>query len=77
MGRRVSLPRSIVTGVFLLPILALLFLVAHGAPSESMDKDATATNAVELAAQGRHIFRFDTFGDQAFWGDSLKLHLAI
>jgi hypothetical protein len=26
---------------------------------------------------GRQIFRFDTFGDQAFWGDQLKLHQAI
>ncbi len=23
------------------------------------------------------IFRLDTFGDQAFWGDTLKLHQAI
>jgi hypothetical protein len=27
--------------------------------------------------QGRHIFRFDTFGDEAFWGDTIKLHQAI
>jgi mono/diheme cytochrome c family protein len=27
--------------------------------------------------QGRNVFRFDTFGDQAFWGDALKLHQAI
>jgi hypothetical protein len=27
--------------------------------------------------QGRNIFRFETFGDQAFWGDKLKLHQAI
>jgi len=27
--------------------------------------------------QGRKTFRFDTFGDEAFWGDSLKLHQAI
>jgi hypothetical protein len=26
---------------------------------------------------GRQIFRFDTFGDQAFWGYTLKLHQAI
>jgi hypothetical protein len=26
---------------------------------------------------GRQIFRFDTFGDQAFWGDQLRLHQAI
>jgi len=27
--------------------------------------------------QGRQIFRFDTFGDQAWWGDTLHLHQAI
>jgi hypothetical protein len=26
---------------------------------------------------GRQIFRFDTFGDEAFWGDALHLHQAI
>jgi hypothetical protein len=26
---------------------------------------------------GQHTFRFDTFGDEAFWGDALKLHQAI
>jgi hypothetical protein len=26
---------------------------------------------------GREIFRFDTFGDERFWGDTIKLHLAI
>jgi hypothetical protein len=41
------------------------------------NKDSTADNAVQLVTQGRQIFRFDTFGDQAFWGDTLKLHQAI
>jgi hypothetical protein len=27
--------------------------------------------------QGRRTFRFDTFGDEAFWGDTLKLHQAV
>ena len=27
--------------------------------------------------QGRRIFRFDTFGDEAFWGDTIRLHDAI
>ena len=34
-------------------------------------------NAREFMQQGQQIFRFDTFGDEAFWGDSLKLHQAI
>src|SRR5689334_9370260 len=34
-------------------------------------------NGEQLIDQGRKIFRFDTFGDEAFWGDQLQLHLAI
>jgi hypothetical protein len=27
--------------------------------------------------EGRRIFRFDTFGSEALWGDALQLHKAI
>ncbi|MGZ4809348.1 MAG: hypothetical protein ACXV7D_08460, partial [Thermoanaerobaculia bacterium] len=30
-----------------------------------------------LFAEGKSIFRFDTFGDEVFWTDTLKLHQAI
>ncbi|HSB79398.1 MAG TPA: hypothetical protein VLM91_11440 [Candidatus Methylomirabilis sp.] len=30
-----------------------------------------------MVKDGRQIFRFDTFGDEAFWGDTLHLHEAI
>src|SRR4051812_44336954 len=33
-----------------------------------------ATNGIE---HGRQIFRFDTFGDEDFWGGALRLHEAI
>jgi len=31
-------------------------------------------NANRMIAEGRRIFRFDTFGDEAFWGGMLRLH---
>ena len=34
-------------------------------------------NARQMFEQGRQIFRFDTFGDEAFWTDKLQLHKAI
>jgi cytochrome c peroxidase len=34
-------------------------------------------NARHMLADGRQTFRFDTFGDQVFWGDTLQLHRAI
>ncbi|MFL5970342.1 MAG: hypothetical protein ACJ74L_12155 [Gaiellaceae bacterium] len=36
-----------------------------------------AAPAVRELAQGRRIFRYDTFGDQAFWGGALQLHRAL
>ena len=38
--------------------------------------DVIQRNAERMMKEGQRIFRFDTFGDQAFWGDALKLHLA-
>src|SRR5262245_60474707 len=31
----------------------------------------------DMLTAGRDAFRYDTFGDQVFWGDSLKLHHAV
>lgn len=31
----------------------------------------------ELLREGRRVFRFETFGDERFWGDALHLHRAI
>src|ERR1051326_4406979 len=56
----------------------------HGRGDDDEDRnehaqvpDPVLTNASRLIVQGRTTFRFDTYGDQAFWGDTLKLHLAI
>ena len=35
------------------------------------------SNSRRMVREGRQIFRFDTFGDEAFWGDLLGLHKAI
>jgi hypothetical protein len=35
------------------------------------------TNARQFLETGRQIFRYDTFGDEEFWGDQLRLHQAI
>jgi hypothetical protein len=40
--------------------------------------DATIdTHARQMVDNGRRIFRSDTFGSEAFWGDALQLHKAI
>lgn len=39
--------------------------------------DPVVSSAAGMIDEGRRTFRFDTFGDEAFWGDTLKLHRAI
>jgi hypothetical protein len=34
-------------------------------------------NARQMMEQGKQIFRYDTFGDEIYWTDKLKLHQAI
>lgn len=34
-------------------------------------------SALREIARGREMFRFDTFGNEAFWGETLRLHEAI
>src|SRR5688572_463031 len=40
-------------------------------------KDPVKNAANRMIDEGRATFRFDTFGDEVFWGDTLKLHQAI
>lgn len=43
---------------------------------ESFSAEAKS-NADRMFDEGQKIFRDDTFGSEAFWGDKLNLHLAI
>jgi hypothetical protein len=44
--------------------------------AQALDRGVQA-NIAALTESGRQTFRFDTFGDEAFWGDQLQLHRAI
>jgi hypothetical protein len=39
--------------------------------------DLTNQNTEDLLSQGREIFRFETYGDEAFWGGNLHLNQAL
>src|SRR5262245_3463314 len=68
-------------------MFALVAVIASVDPAASRNAGAKprSTQADKLAEkqahafllEGRRIFRHDAFGDQAFWGDTLKLHQAI
>ena len=36
-----------------------------------------AEHASTMLVEGQRTFRYDTFGDEAFWGDTLRLHQAL
>lgn len=64
-------------------VALLSYGVAASRPKERDEDDKpnflgdAQRNGEQLIDQGRKIFRFDTFGDEAFWGDQLHLHQAI
>jgi hypothetical protein len=68
---------ALIAGVGL--ILYLGFVAVNLAASGvTGDQDAANERAADqLFNQGKQVFRFDTFGDEAFWGGSLQLHRAI
>ncbi|RPJ38295.1 MAG: hypothetical protein EHM35_04850 [Planctomycetaceae bacterium] len=56
-------------GVLLVLLAAWVAFSATSAQSEDRNQ--------QLLEEGRQTFRYDTFGDEVFWGDTLKLHQAI
>ena len=78
-GARVVRPAQVITLTVAVTI-ALLFVASRASSKISkllgFDKQIEQ-NAQLMLNEGRQTFRFDTFGDEAFWGDLLKLHLAI
>ncbi|HEY7405923.1 MAG TPA: c-type cytochrome [Candidatus Angelobacter sp.] len=49
---------------------------SQAASTTSIDQQNNS-NMQAMFNQGRQIFRYDTFGDEAFWGGALHLHQAI
>jgi hypothetical protein len=76
------------TAVVLFTSVFLLFAAAWLLSNKSVNASpqATTTSPIDqqnnnsmtaMFNQGRQIFRYDTFGDEAFWGGALRLHQAI
>jgi hypothetical protein len=67
-------------GAALLAYLAVVLVNGTRAAvtaSSAASSHVAVRSADRELARGRRIFRFDTFGDQAFWGGALQLHRAI
>ncbi|MGR4871295.1 c-type cytochrome [Variovorax sp. LARHSF232] len=48
-----------------------------GSDDDDGAADSAAQQQAALVAQGKRIFRFDTFGDEAQWTDTLRIHEVI
>jgi hypothetical protein len=68
---------AVVLSVGILAVRPDQRVYADGKPKQAINGDSAVKNARKMIAEGRHTFRFDTFGDEAFWGDALKLHEAV
>src|SRR5512138_2216648 len=65
-------------GVVLSSLFTLsLAVLSTGQPQTQTGADPIRSHALRMLEEGRQTFRFDTFGDEAFWGGALELHRAI
>src|SRR5215467_9013382 len=60
-------------------LIAAIAAITRSSPvgAQSSQHNPVIDNATQKLQAGEQTFRFDTFGDEAFWGDTLKLHQAI
>src|SRR6185436_14864753 len=86
MGRRKSVGIAVAVAAAGALAASLLVAATTGLPSAvaarstfSDDSHSSGSGSPinALVAEGKQTFRFDTFGDQAFWGDTLHLNQAI
>jgi cytochrome c peroxidase len=67
--------------VFALSLLGVSLAVARRDPPQDPKSPHSMEELVRQSAvtleEGRRIFRYDTFGDEDFWGGELRLHEAI
>ena len=73
--------RRILAVIVFATVCCLVFVASEGKTSSagrlSASDKANLDSAVDMFDQGRNVFRFATFDDESFWGDTLKLHQAI
>ena len=65
--------------IFVLTNLSIGIPTVHAESFNQLNKNdkKIVRDALQMLVKGKKTFRYDTFGDEAFWGDGLGLHLAI
>lgn len=57
--------------------MSVLLMSACGGSDHSTDQAFAAVPDAPLLADGQAVFRFDTFGDESHWTDTLRMHEVI
>jgi hypothetical protein len=58
-------------------LLAAVWLATTAAATDLPRSVSVERHVLDEVRDGRDTFRYSTFGDEAFWGDGIGLHLAI
>jgi cytochrome c553 len=68
-----------ILGVFGVAIAIVIACEVEPTSPQQRDPESAARSPMNpgLLAQGREFFRFDTYGDESFWTDTLRLHEVI
>jgi hypothetical protein len=69
--------RSKMLVVVMLTVCCIAFSARPNSSQVTPFDQETSVDSAHMVSQGRNVFRFETFGDQAFWGDALRLHEAL
>ena len=74
--------RRYIVALGVLLVIPLITVAARGRGDGAMPPGSGFDGVIDkhaddMVRQGRQIFRFDTFGDEDFWGGTLGLHKAI
>src|ERR1044072_9020422 len=85
-GRLILAERSLakIALVLFAAAITVVFVSTRDSWAEGEDRGKTTaserqtdSNALRMLEEGKPTFRFDTFGDEAFWTDALQLNRAI
>lgn len=65
------------TAALVLGLAAMALAMACNATGPTPLDEGPRPLDPELVAEGREIFRFDTFGDEVYWTDTLRMHEVV
>src|SRR6185295_12934034 len=78
MGRWRRSSRVVVVAIAAAAAAAAALSAPEAGPNAAVGNDRIISDSsTRLLKQGRDVFRFETFGDEAWWTDTIQLHKAI